>query len=670
MLHDRGYAQETALGAPVDSALLRELYPHVRPHRRSIFLAAFLALLMTLISLGMPYITKIAVDRHIVPAPRPQSHAERDGAPSAGLERRLSVDISSPETAAIVRRYPERFGVQGTSAEILLSETAHLSDGEIHILRQQDITGVGLAAVAFLILTVIEFVLNFFQMIVMEMAGQNIMHDLRMRLFRHIQGLPLSFFNRTPVARLVTRATNDIQNMHEFFTSIIVFVFRDVFLLVGITGVMIGIHWQLSLICFAILPFVFMASAFFSRTARGVFRTLRIKTAEINTRFSETIAGISVIQTFGEEENNARTFRVLNQEFYRAGMQQIHIFAVFMPLIEFFSAVSLALVIYYGGKGVLREDISLGILVAFISYMRMFFRPIRDLAEKYNILQNALSSAERILLLLNTRETRDQPHAPARSHPPAAIESLSFDNVSMSYVENEPVLRNVSFRMERNETTAIVGPTGSGKTTLIHLILGLYDPTSGCIRVNGEDIRHWSPGALRARMAVVPQDPFLFSESIRDNIRLGNPDISPEDLDRAIEASNLAPLIRRLPAGLDTKFSEGGLSISSGERQLVAIARALARNPDLILLDEATSHIDSETELKIQGALSNLMRDRTALIVAHRLSTARHADRIIVMESGRIIESGTHDELMALEKVYCKLNRLQHAHDPMAAPEP
>lgn len=666
MQPDHGYAREADLKGTYDAALLRELYPHIRPHLRTILLSAFLALLMTLTSLAMPYVTKIAVDRYIVPSPSVQ---DRQGeAPAAGSERRLSVELSSPEAREIVRRSPERFAVHGDTAEIPLSETGRLSREEIRVLRQRDLTGVGIAAAAFLLLALIEFLLNFLQMIVMEIAGQKIMHDLRMRLFRHIQGLPLSFFNRTPVARLVTRTTNDIQNMHEFFTSVIVFVFRDVFLLVGIAAVMTGIHWRLSLVCFAILPFVLVAAAFFSGMAREAFRTLRIKTAEINTRFSETIAGMTVLQMFGEEKNADRAFRTLDEEFYRAGMRQIHIFAVFMPLIEFFSAVSLALVIYSGGIGVLGEEISLGVLVAFISYMRMFFRPIRDLSEKYNILQNALSSAERILLLLNVRDEGDPPRAVLRTQPPAAIASLSFENVSMSYVENEPVLRDVSFRMTQNQTVAVVGPTGSGKTTLIHLILRLYEPTSGCIRINGEDIRGWAPEALRARMAVVPQDPFLFSESIRENIRLGNPDLPPEELARAIEAANLGPLIRRLPGGLDTPFGEGGMSISAGERQLVAIARALARDPDLILLDEATSHIDSETELRIQEALSNLLRGRTAMIVAHRLSTARHADRIIVLENGRIIESGSHDELMAMGRVYCKLNRLQHEEDRAAVP--
>jgi len=671
MVPEQSHTAETILGIPYDTALLRELYPFVRPHRRSIFLSAFLALLMTLTSLGMPYITKIAVDRYIVPAPHRQSDAGNRHTPRATgenaapsePERRITVDISRPEAAAVVARHPGRFTVHGTTAEISVSETRRLTPEEIRILRRKDLTGVALAASAFLVLTVIEFVLNFFQVIVMEMAGQKIMHDLRMRLFRHIQGLALSFFNRTPVARLVTRATNDIQNMYEFFTSVIVFVFRDLFLLLGILGMMIALHWQLSLICFAILPFVLMASFFFSRIARGVFRTIRIKTAEINQRFSETIAGISVIQMFGQEAANFRSFKALNEEFYRAGMRQVHIFAVFMPLIEVFSAVALALAVYYGGRGVLREDISLGILVAFISYMRMFFRPIRDLAEKYNILQNAMSSAERILLLLDTHETLALPEntrpIPAIAH----IDTLSFENVSFSYVAEEPVLKEVSFTVERGKTLAVVGPTGSGKTSLIHLIVRLYDPTAGRIRINGKDLRTLPPAALRSKMAIVPQDPFLFSESIRDNILMGNPDISRKDFERVLAAANLVPLIARLPDGLDTTFSEGGGSVSSGERQLVAIARAIARNPELILLDEATSYIDSETEVKIQEALVNLMQGRTAIIVAHRLSTARHADRIIVLKSGRIIESGTHEELMRLEKFYWRLNRLQHIHD-------
>jgi ATP-binding cassette subfamily B multidrug efflux pump len=384
--------------------------------------------------------------------------------------------------------------------------------------------------------------------------------------------------------------------------------------------------------------------------------------AEINTRFSETIGGIRVIQLFLHELENYRKFKKLNHDNYLAGMKQIHVLAVFMPLIEVLGVVAVALVIFYGGGAVLTGTLSLGALVAFISYLRMFFRPIRDLAEKFNILQNAMASAERIFLILDSRENLPRPlfQDTQQVSPLGNIEEIRFENVSFGYNREEKVLKDINFRIKAGQTVAVVGRTGAGKTSLINLLPRFYDPSSGRVLINNLDIRSLEPAAFRSKMALVMQDPFLFSGTIRNNIFQADPVPSAEEQELILEAANCKPLIDRLSQGLDTVLTEGGTSISSGERQLISIARAFARNPQLILFDEATSYIDSPTELQIQQALEKLMKNRTSLVIAHRLSTVRNADRIIVLNHGRVIECGTHTELMDLKGIYFKLHQLQN----------
>ncbi|MEE8541713.1 MAG: ABC transporter ATP-binding protein [Desulfobacterales bacterium] len=656
-----GYAEEEKLGKPYDTRLLLRLYPFVKPYRRFIAIAVGLVIFITFFDLSLPYITKIAIDRYIIPrvafdARQPHSLAGQVSSHHPG--RYLKFRLGDDKIEAIVRRYPDQFEIRDQYAWIRLPQLNQLSADDISRLRKRDLTGVAMITFVFFGIILLNFLFNFLQIYLMEYTGQQVMHDLRLRIFRHVQNLAIPFFNRNPVARLVTRATNDVQNMNELFTSVIVFVFKDTFLLIGISIVLISLNWKLALVSFTVLPFVLLASLRFSGLAREAFRVLRIKLAEINARFAETIGGIRVIQLFLNEKANYRKFAHLNHENYLAGMKQIKIFAVFMPIIEILGAFAIALVIYYGGMGVLEQRVSIGALAAFFLYMRMFFRPIRDIAEKYNVMQNAMASAERLFLLLDNTE-KDGPEPPMDTLPIKKIVEITFDQICFAYNPGESVLSNISFKVKAGETIAIVGPTGSGKTSLINLMVRFYDPTAGRILINDRDIARIDIADLRSKTALVMQDPFLFSTSIRQNIFQDSLPLSNERITAILKASNLDTFIEKLPGGLDTILSEGGATISSGQRQLISIARAFARQPELIILDEATSYVDSETEQKIQAALSNLMRGRTAIVIAHRLSTARTADRILVLHHGRIIETGSHTELMHAQGFYYRLHRLQ-----------
>jgi len=667
MRTDFGYFEEKKLGKPYDLKLLARLYPYTQRYKLLLAASIVLVVFITLLDLSLPYVTKIAVDRYIVP--KMEFTGGKEEGPVEGGLRYQKADLTDPGIRAVVEKHPRLFKIHGNWATIPYDDLTKLSKKDLGTLRKKDIAGVTWITAVFLAIVLMHFVFNMAQVLIMEYTGQMIMHDLRVRLFKHIQGLSVSFFTRNPVGRLVTRVANDVQNMHELFTSVIVFVFKDLFLLVGIAVVLMGIDLRLALVSFTVIPFVLWASVYFSGQAREAYRILRLKIAEINTRFSETIGGIQVIQLFLQERRNYLDFKQLNHEHYLAGMRQIHVFAVFMPVIEILGAMAIAVVIFYGGGGALAGTISLGALVAFLSYMKMFFRPIRDIAEKYNILQNAMASAERIFLILDSTETIPLPVSGGKPDPGTGskvmsgtldkISEISMENVSFSYIKDETVLKNISFKLTAGKTLAVVGPTGSGKTSIINLLIRFYDPTSGAVFLNGVDVKTIDPGVLRARMALVMQDPFLFSETIRKNITLGAGDISEAAMQRILKDSNCKMFVDRLPDGLDTVLSEGGGSISSGERQLISIARAFARNPDLIILDEATSHIDSETEHKIQEALDNLMARRTSIVVAHRLSTARDADTILVLNRGRIIEAGNHGELMQLKGFYFRLNQLQ-----------
>jgi len=665
MRRDPGYFEEATLGKSENLKLIRGLGPYARPYRGIILWSILLVILTAFIDLAIPYITKTAIDRYIVP--RTSSTSPSKDA-QAG-QRMLKVDLRRPGVPGVVERHPQLFTANGSTAAIPYDALKDLEKADLRLLRKPDLNGVTRLAVFFLVLIALNFALGFYQRILMEYAGHMMMNDLRLALYNHIQRLSISFFTRNPVGRLVTRVTNDVQNMHELFTSVITFVFQDLFLLAGIAAVLMVMNWRLALVSFMILPLVLYTVFIFSGRIRGVFRELRIKVAEINTHFSETIAGIRVIQSYRSEKASHAKFARLNHDNFMAGMRQIHIMAVFMPLIELFGVLTIAVIVFYGGNTVIRETVSLGTLVAFIAYMRMFFRPIRDLAEKYNILQNAMASAERIFLIMeNTNDASGAVEKPAdttaapKARPvhPARFSSLTMDNVSFGYHPPELILKNINLQVAAGETLAIVGPTGSGKTSLINLITRFYAPTSGRILINGRALSSLPLDWTRSLLALVTQEPFLFSDTIRANIWTDGEHIDDAEIDRVLTAANCRDFVDRLPQGIDTRLAGGGESISSGERQLICLARAFARNPELIILDEATSYIDSETETRIQEAVARLMKNRTAIVVAHRLSTVRSADRILVLDRGRIVETGSHDQLMDQRGFYYRLSRLQN----------
>lgn len=664
MQTDFGHFEEDQIEKRHDIRLIKDLLPFLRPYRLIVALSILLICAITALDLTLPYLTKICIDRYIVPD-------VLGSAPATGRPHtRYLADLKQPEVRQIVAQYPLLFESKGEQAIIKYSDMGRLKPLDLIALRSHDLAGVAWMAATFLGIIVLHFILSVLNGLMLEYAGQSIMHDLRVKLYSHVQGLSLSFFTSTPLGRLVTRMTNDIENMHEFFTSIITVICKDMLLIFGIIGILLVMNLELATICMLILPLLIAAAAYLSRRTRNVFRQLRVNAAQINTKIQESIEGMTILQLFQKEGTNYERFRQLNHESYLLGIRQINLSALSAPIGELISAMTIALVIWYGGRKVLSGTLSIGALVAFLSYMKMFFRPVRDIAEKYNIMQSAMASSERIFSLLhNKTQIPDAATAPGKADinindgPKKLLQSaddcLSFNNVWFSYHDNAWILKDVSFSVRRAETIAIVGPTGAGKSSIVHLLERFYDPVKGSITAAGTDIRLIPKFELRAALALITQDVFLFADSLRNNIIAGNPGLGEEKLRQVIAAANLKNLISKLPQGLDTPLTQGGRGLSSGERQLIAFARALARDPEILILDEATSSVDTETERMVQEATLRLMENRTAIVVAHRLSTIRHADKIIVIHKGSVRETGTHDELIERRGIYYEMCRWQ-----------
>jgi ATP-binding cassette, subfamily B, multidrug efflux pump len=581
-----------------DLRLLRRLLGYLRPHTGAVAAAFALIIAQAGIDLVGPYLTKIAIDRHIATG---------------------------------------------------------------------DASGLGRVAGLYLLALAAAFVVRFGQNYIMQMAGQRIMQDMRREIFAHLQRLHVGHFDRNPVGRLMTRVTTDVDAVNELFTSGVVTVFGDLFTLVGIMAVMVALDWRLALVTFAVIPLFFALTNWFRKGARGSFRETRRWVARINAFLQENLSGMSVVQLFRREEKNREAFAAINRRHYDANMQAIFYYAVFYPAIELLAAIATALILVYGGGKILTGGLTLGVLVAFIQYSERFWRPISDLSEKFNVLQSAMAASERIFGLLDTQALVTTPDTAMR--PPAVQGRVSLENVWFSYTAGTPILTDIDFVVEPGRSVALVGATGAGKSSIISLLMRFYDVQKGKVALDGIDVREWDLRRLRSSLALVLQDVHLFSGTIASNIRLGS-DIPMDRVRAAAAAVHAHRFIERLPQGYETEVKERGATLSVGQKQLLSFARALAHDPRVLILDEATSSVDTETEQLIQDALRVLLRGRTAIVIAHRLSTVQNVDEILVLHKGRIRERGTHQELLARRGMYWKLYELQYKDQEARAAGP
>src|SRR5579872_132027 len=621
--------EEEVLGKAYDSRLMKRLLTYLGPYKWQVGISLIAILLKAGADVLGPYLTAVVVDKYLAP-----------------VSKRTAFDF-------ILSRNPYR--------------------------------GIGQVVSLYVGLLIVSFLLEYTQTYFMQWTGQMTMFDLRAQIFRHLQRMHIGFYDQNPVGRLVTRVTTDVDALNEMFTSGVVSIFEDVFVLAGIIWIMLSMNARLALITFAVLPVIAYATKIFRDKVRDSYRRIRVAIARINAYLQEHVSGMTVVQLFNREERAFHKFSDVNAVHMDAFKDAILAHAVYYPVVEVLSAVAIASVIWFGGRDVLHGVTTLGVLVAFIQYAQRFFRPIQDFSEKYNILQSAMASSERVFKLLDTPAQIVSPQKTITPQGPGRIE---FDHVWFAYrkgdagragapgavagngkggEESHPppekpdwVLRDVSFAIEPGETIAIVGHTGAGKTTIISLLMRFYDVQKGAIRVDGIDLKDMDVSDLRRRFGVVLQDPFLFTGTVAGNIRLGTEWIEDEDVEKAAEDVNLADFIRTLPNGFKEEVRERGSTLSTGQKQLISFARALAHNPKILILDEATSSVDTETEFRVRDALSRMVEGRTSVIIAHRLSTIQRADKIIVMHKGQLREMGTHQQLLAQRGIYYKLYQLQY----------
>ncbi|WP_158750343.1 ABC transporter ATP-binding protein [Acidobacterium sp. S8] len=616
--------EDDVVGKAYDGRLMRRLIRYLYPYKLPAFISLVAILIKASADVLGPYLTKVAVDRYMT----------KNTAKSSWL-------------------------------------AGHLSSNAF--------TGITQLAGLYLASLLLSYLLEFVQTYLMQWTGQKVMFDMRSEIFRHLQHMHIGYFDRNPVGRLVTRLTSDVDALNEMFTSGVFAIFEDVFVLAGIVLVMLRMNWWLALLSFAVLPLILIVTRVFRKHVRDSYRRIRSAIARINSYTQEHISGMTVVQLFNRQDRSYKEFKAVNQQHMDAFKDAILAYALYYPAVEILSSIAIALVIWRGGYGVLHTTVTIGVLVAFMQYAQRFFRPIQDLSEKYNILQAAMAASERIFKLLDTAPEIVSPAQPKESDHSGRIE---FQNVWFTYQrldeaqltqiarasaaelaampDIEWILRGVSFTVEPDQTAAIVGHTGAGKTTIISLMMRFYDIQHGSILIDGVDVREHDLNQLRRRFGVVLQDPFLFSGTIADNIRLGSDWISDARLEEAADEVKVRDFIQSLPEGFAEPVRERGSGLSTGQKQLINFARALAHDPRILILDEATSSVDTETEMRVRLALERMIEGRTSVVIAHRLSTVQRADTILVMHKGQLREMGTHQELLAQRGLYWKLYQLQY----------
>ncbi len=683
--------EEDKIRKITNRAIIRRLLGYLGREKWLMAVAVMLTVILTGIQLSFPYLTKIAIDNYILSTVQVIKPEESDIEFINSFDSK-ALTILDEECYAIksktlslipasfvdklyekgklqrekyymfIDSYDEAlWGILDYQSFLnvrLVSERAlrQLNIRQILSLRRSDIDGIKHIALIFLFLLFIHLGLTFASIFILAYTGQMVMYRIRKKIFTHIQRLRISFFDRIPSGRLVTRATNDAEKLNEFFTDVLTGFFQDIFQCIGVMIVMFNLQLRLSLVTYTVLPLIVLAISIFRVKVRKVYQKVRELLSKMNSKLAEYLNGMKVIQLFNQERETSKNFNKVNKAYYNANMKQILVYGVFRPSIDLLSSVGIALVLWYGGGEVIRNTITLGMLVAFISYIKMFFDPIHDISERFNIAEDAMAASERVFTLLDTKEEERNTGTIKNVKLDGKIE---FKNVWHRYKE-EWVLKDVSFIVNPKESLAIVGPTGAGKTSIISLIARFYESEKGEILIDNLPVSEYDLNFLRQNTGIVMQDVFLFAGSIKDNIRLHNSKINDDDIRQVSEYVNANKFINNLPKTYDTNVKERGVRFSMGERQLLSFARALAVNPTILILDEATSSVDSETESLIQDAITKLLEERTSIVIAHRLSTIKTVDRILVIDKGKIVEEGKHSDLIKKKGMYYALYKLQY----------